>query len=255
MQNKKSPQFMQLRKKFTLIELLIVIAIIAILASMLLPALQKSRVKARSTSCINQVKNLGTFVTTYSADFDNEIMPARINKTLYNTTTEVYWSWLLYDSKYVVNPKIYYCPEVEVSYQYSIIGSGESAVEKPRQTTPYRYTTYGLNLLLGDYINGHQYRYKLGKIVRPSNKFLVGDTRQVVNNQWGGNGAADGTGWAPRHGGSNVVLAVTSSTYGAYAASNNGQANIFFVDGHVGQITAQVFATFDTTRGQYIAWN
>lgn len=63
--------------RFTIVELLVVISIIMILASLLLPALNKAKEKAQGISCLSQQKQLGVYFTAYAGAFDDYYPPPK----------------------------------------------------------------------------------------------------------------------------------------------------------------------------------
>ena len=62
-----------IRSGFTLIELLVVIAIIAILAAILFPVFAQAREKARQTTCLSNLKQLGTAAQMYAQDYEERL--------------------------------------------------------------------------------------------------------------------------------------------------------------------------------------
>ena len=96
---------------FTLIELIVVIAIIAILAAILFPVFAQAREKARQTSCLSNMKQMGLGVMQYVQDYDETYPYAYINTGGASASTSFgYTQWTGMIQPYVKNEGIFVCP-------------------------------------------------------------------------------------------------------------------------------------------------
>jgi len=198
---------MKSRRGFTLIELLVVIAIIAILAAILFPVFAQAREKARQTSCLSNMKQIGTAARMYVEDYDG--------MSIWDT----YWqfthfpnTWSGFILPYVKNEDIFRCPSHGVP-------------RKPWNTDPYDwvpewyYKSYGINVY-GAVIyikpDNTVSEFMLDLIKRPAERIWFFEVYDADDNDQGlGYNATWGPShWAFRHtDGMNVTFVDTHAKY------------------------------------------
>ena len=131
---------------FTLIELLVVIAIIAILAAILFPVFARAREKARQTSCLSNLKQLGLGFDMYCQDYD-ERTPIAFGGDWWDHC------WKMSIFPYVKNYQLYQCPSLPLNLPPN--GSG----------------SYGINAYIGEAVS----YVSLAQVTRPAETFSIGE--------------------------------------------------------------------------------
>lgn len=218
---------------FTLVELLITIAIIAILASLLLPALQKAQKKGRWIKCRSNLKNIGTFQSYYVSDNKDYLVPIRMDSNLHQGMEGLYpWYEILYLTYFsrasgAYDKTILTCPEDP--------GKSDSTYIHFRVKLSYGYNC-GINSDVETSTTNHMalpvtVLRKIGSVKYADKIVVTGDTfayylppvnapkaTQGIYSIWG-------------------LFGAVRANVGIYRAHDSSGMNVNHLDGHVSGIT------------------
>ncbi len=164
---------MKKRAAFTLVELLIVIAIVGILAGLLLPALNRAKEKAKRTACASNLKQVNLATHLY-ADDNGESLPVLPNPNPYPNGVGAYYKQLVkgylgQTGPASPNEKVFVCPVDRTIY-----------TQASHAFTSYTFNGYEVGPNAMPRITGQ----KLSNIEKPVKAVLVGEFPGFWGGSW-----------------------------------------------------------------------
>lgn len=220
---------------FTLVECLVVISVIAILAALLLPALQKARVKGEAVPCAGNLRQIGMAVMQYAGDHDDIVVPIDYDSNLWG------WPAALMGTEVKTVTKGNYCSIANfrcVSVKTPVDMTGTVTAGDNWQKAGWWISTphYGMNWQgigrrpVGSAMSGQKV-IKFAQVKQPSLKSFICDTARMK--------AANGVKepeigfrrWNPYHTGGSWPSGFSS--WGLPVARHGGTVNILHCDGSV----------------------
>lgn len=108
-----SPKSSAKRMAFTLVELLVVVAIIAIIAALLLPTLGRAKRAAQTTACISNLRQLGIALTLYVQDNSDRLPSCALLPSVNSNLPAITLPLL----PYLKNKEVFRCPPDQVTFQ------------------------------------------------------------------------------------------------------------------------------------------
>ena len=220
-------------RKFTLIELLIVIAIIAILASLLLPALHAARTKAKTLACLANIKQVGMGVLGYGLDNNDLVLPYRGDYRGMGGNSQMVWSYyarfhmgINIDNPSITSASGAYTTNIPEKYRKGIL----KCPAQNRSVVSFGYTHYGM---LRYYIGGDNTDnkpiypgLKYHQIAQISRKAYLADS--VYHNKGASDKFLKDTSPLTENG----MYIVYNSGLNIARRRHGNKTNFFFADGH-----------------------
>lgn len=169
---------------FTLVELLVVIGIIALLISILLPALNRARESAKSVVCMSNLRQIGLGMTMYINDNKGMYMPYLLPGAMgawYHYLVNNQGEWPYNTTSYVQTYRIFDCPaDQHIPFSLDPPSAGATWEEYVR----YRgYISYGISLGLSNNYGKAGYPFEVAKVTElahPAETIVAADAFDPV---------------------------------------------------------------------------